>query len=365
MQQSSNSNPIWQNQDLGPKSTSLVFVSTEFNLDENLNDLMLRLVEIKDETNCQVSIHGQWIKIKNDSSQIRQQAFKLIQSATHNQCKEIFLPSVNEDSKVRLSSPSPPPPESSTTKSTAQINRKSGLTRSSTETQISSLQMSKTNSPFSVLLPVTSTTNSNNIINNISEDPSQDQVESISSMPKSEDSSKLRYTKDFLLFRSDVVTSKKLPVNWKSLNEVFPSVCFCGKVLSYFNPYKYHDHWEKTMKNNYELHNSNLRAPHTDDYLNLALKDFNHNSSSYSNKHNHNHNHIKGFRNNEFVQNKPGGYEGANGYNNGYKKEHQLGNQFQQNQSAYYLQENHQMKRPSSKYQLNNTNGNMAQKVAE
>jgi hypothetical protein len=31
---------------------------------------------------------------------------------------------------------------------------------------------------------------------------------------------------------------------------------FKTKVISYFDPYKYHEHWEKTKKTNSELHNN-------------------------------------------------------------------------------------------------------------
>lgn len=97
-----------------------------------------------------------------------------------------------------------------------------------------------------------------------------------------------------------------MPSNWKALNEKFPNVCFCGKVLSYFNPYKYHEHWEKTKIQNYELHDStdssyytpnnfgnnmNSTKSYTDDYLNLqtTLKDLNNSKNYPMNKFRHNH----------------------------------------------------------------------------
>lgn len=164
------------------------------------------------------------------------------------------MPSVGEESSLngRLSSPSPPPtPKNESTKSTAQNKpvvpsvldspkRKSGLTRSMTETQISSLQMSKTNSPFSVLLPLTPKTQLSSP-SKLSNSPLLEEVDASiisatdinnntinNTEPKKE--TKLRYSKDVLLLRSDVPSSKKLPTNWKDLNELFPSICFCGKV---------------------------------------------------------------------------------------------------------------------------------------
>ena len=153
---------------------------------------------------------------------------------------KIFLPSVeeisNESSNTRLSSPSPPP-LSTGNKSTAQIEevskRKSGLTRSSTETQISSLQKSKnvSSSPFSVLLPLTSNqqiTKNNTILEH-------DDYEVEKSNDLNMNQKRHRYSVDFLLQRSDVPNSKKFPPNWKNLNEKFPAICFCGKVIFFYS----------------------------------------------------------------------------------------------------------------------------------
>lgn len=155
---------------------------------------------------------------------------------------KIFLPSVNEDSQLRLSSPSPPPLDDPT-KSTAQINesprhRKNGLTRSSTETQISSLQKAKHLSPFSVLLPLTATNAKSGLTSPVSPAsslkdkviPEEVTVNKEAASSTNKEPAK-RYSKDFLLLRSDVPSSKKIPEDWKSLNEIFPSICFCGKVI--------------------------------------------------------------------------------------------------------------------------------------
>lgn len=294
------------------------------------------------------------------------------------------MPDVNTEASIgtRLSSPSPPPPlQHESIKSTAQKKstqpppvitttlselpkRKSGLTRSSTDTQISSLQQSKTvsTSPFSVLLPLSpkssdSLKNPNNII--LEEERLNEVDANNNEIKNNTTENKHRYSVDFLLLRSDMPNSKKLPSNWKELNEIFPSICFCGKVsknkqktiqffsvsklkfnqkvLSYFNPYKYHEHWEKTKNQNYELHNSSCepqRYPkaQTDDYLNLqtTLRDFH--NVNYSNK---------SYRHN---------------FDSPSHKKHQLPfemrqSYFHQNQ-AFYQQEN-QIKR---KHRINNTN---------
>ncbi len=152
------------------------------------------------------------------------------------------MPSVDEYSQLRLSSPSPPPFDKSKT-STAQINespryRKNGLTRSSTETQIFSLQNSKQQSPFSVLLPLTATSSKSGLKSSVSSIASlRENIISEETTVNTKESNDIknfsgakRYSKDFLLIRSDVESSKKLPPNWKALNEIFPSICFCGKV---------------------------------------------------------------------------------------------------------------------------------------
>ena len=147
--------------------------------------------------------------------------------------------------------------------------------------------------------------------------------------------------------------------------------------MSYFNPYKYHEHWEKTKKQNYELHNSN-ESPrnefykrqnnvdfkaHTDDYLNLSLRDFSH-SNNYQNRNFRTNNN---FNSEHAGNNKYTGYDGYNGFSSN-RKQHQLGfelrqHQFQQNQ-VFYLQENQHINK-QSKYHLNNNANSNSQKVFE
>ncbi len=110
--------------------------------------------------------------------------------------------------------------------------------------------------------------------------------------------------------------------------------------MSYFNPYKYHEHWEKTKKQNYELHDSNeiprnetykhqsnifLKA-HTDDYLNLSLRDFDHNNNYNTKSFKINRN----FNNEQIGNKKYMGFDGYNGFNS---------NRYQQ-QSGYDLRQN-------------------------
>ena len=164
---------------------------------------------------------------------------------------QIFLPSLDPVVAVegaRLSTPSPPsspePHPTTSTRPTAQStasnnNRKpAALTRSSTEALISSLQKAtaQATSPFSsLLLPIrsdpvaTSPANKSVIPEEMAESCSAADFNNNNS---NEEKTKQRqkYSVDFLLLRSDVPNSKKLPSNWKALNEKFPTICFCGKV---------------------------------------------------------------------------------------------------------------------------------------
>lgn len=330
--------PIWQNKDLDPSLTSIVYVNKAFNLCEDpvarLNALTKRSIEIEQETGCTITIHGQankteliWIKIKGESIGARKQALKLINENTNNACFEVILPNLNDEKiePTRLSSLSPPQsprtksstnennikqkPNSTATNQSSSSNsftkdlsnkRKSTMTRSSTENVISSLQSKNSStSPFSVLLPQTLPLKediiSNKIMHPILESDRDDeadenlsQIASVVNEANKKPTKKYRYSLDFLLLRADMPDSKRLPNNWKELNEKYPLICFCGKVLSYFNPYKYHEHWEKTKAQNYELHQSNFESAklayqkkpvfraQTDDFLNVknTLKEF-------------------------------------------------------------------------------------------
>lgn len=316
--------PIWQNPDIGPDS-SFVFVNASYDLGSHLEALKECLAQVELSTGCKSSVHGQWIKVKGQTSAARRKAFSLINSFTDNSCKEISLPSLDEVSvaasdSARLATPSPPssPEPAKSTALPPPPQRKGGLTRSSTETLISSLQQHKSKSPFSsVLLPLQTSPPKNSVI---SEEAAADVTDpalveapemNIDVNNNSENGNgderkrkRHKYSVDFLLLRSDVPNSKKLPSSWKALNEKFPGICFCGKVLSYFNPYKYHEHWEKTKHTNYELHDSGnpfSYAPyppakkasgsgggggcleaHTDDFINVNRSGFSSNGHNGS-----------------------------------------------------------------------------------
>lgn len=227
-------------------------------------------------TGCKASVHGQWIKIKGQSSSARRQAFSLINSFADNSCKEvgpcslvfspfsvrptlidlcalfssqIFLPSLDEvaSDPARLATPSPPSSPEPTKSAALPPQRKAGLTRSSTETLISSLQQQTSKSPFSsVLVPLhTSQPKDTAIPEETASEGTDQSIAAAPELPTDANNNNMnsdscdgdesqrkrhKYSLDFLLLRSDVPNAKKLPSSWKALNEKFPAICFCGKV---------------------------------------------------------------------------------------------------------------------------------------
>jgi len=63
-----------------------------------------------------------------------------------------------------------------------------------------------------------------------------------------------RYTFKFLLERANSDESKQIPENWPELNAKYPNICFCGRVISYFNPDKYETFWNRTKQLNQNIH---------------------------------------------------------------------------------------------------------------
>jgi hypothetical protein len=96
-------------------------------------------------------------------------------------------------------------------------------------------------------------------------------------------SDKKRYTLEFLLSRSDMTQSQQMPNNWKLLNQLYPDVCFNGKIISYFNPNKYFAHWNKVKLQNTELHSFNLSNTITCTTTAKAAKNLPHSKSFHSN----------------------------------------------------------------------------------
>lgn len=138
---------------------------------------------------------------------------------------------------------------------------KKPLTRSYTDHHISATLIKS--SPFVSVLPSAAfnsapSNNTSKIINTpITEQKEVKKIDTIKETePTGAKKTRCLYTIDFLLGRSDASLSKKVPNNWKEKKEEFPTICFCSKeIASYFNPYKYYDHWNKIQSQNYELHN--------------------------------------------------------------------------------------------------------------
>lgn len=318
---------IWENKELNLDITSICFINKKFVNESATFQLSECIAEIESKSRCVIIIHGQkseviWFCIKHESAEQRQVAFDLINKAFNHKLNEVKLPKLimeepKEDTKsFRLSTPSPPLPSilnqpatqtttssfSNTTNDSSKISKtnltsvqiaatnyssrkdasntaatnqtvkksavKSSMTRSSTESFITSLTYSK--SSFGA---------SNNLrdefTNRLNQQQQHQQNQKQANLDKKLDKLKIdnhnhnkyklknRYTVDFLLQRADTINSKKPPHNWKELSEKYPTVCFSGKVISYFDPYKYYEHWEKTKKQNSELHSEPSSVKYT------------------------------------------------------------------------------------------------------
>lgn len=157
-------------------------------------------------------------------------------------------------------------------KKTCSNKKKKTLTRSCTDNSIASIESSN---PFGSILSPFLEENSNenqkdnketNLFNrNIQKTFYSNEIKNL----KEKIEIKKRYTLDFLLSRSIVAESKKIPKNWKELNVIYPNICFLGTVISYFNASKYYDHWFRIQNENPELHNPVETWPNIQ-YLNLS-----------------------------------------------------------------------------------------------
>lgn len=155
---------------------------------------------------------------------------------------------------------------------TSSIKNKKTMTRSCTENSISSI--SANSNPFSsILIPFSEEHRNECDIFHKEMNLSTNQLKTCSlnemTARLENKESKKRYTLDFLLTRSTVAESKKLPRNWKELNIMYPNICFVGTVLSYFNASKYYDHWIRIQNENPELHNP-IETYSNIQYLNLS-----------------------------------------------------------------------------------------------
>jgi len=119
---------------------------------------------------------------------------------------------------------------------------------------------------------------------------------------------KQRYDLHFLLARSSVQSSKLMPNNWKQLNEKYPEVCFCGKVISYFDHLKYYSHLNYVKNLNENRHQPPLNPNQkTNIHSNSYHVNNNHhpNSDNFFPKRDSNHNFEKNVQNksHEFCNN--------------------------------------------------------------
>lgn len=261
--------------DLDANTTSICYLDKKQIGDVNFFNTKIR--DIESETKCTINLHGienqngiVWIRIKNQLIDSRRFAILLINSYTNNSCKEVRSRELYENKILFFLLKIVLPKLSKPNKSTEIVsNKKKGLTRSSTEHSISSIN-STSNTPFSsILSPFSEETLSVDKFNEPSllskTNDKKLQVKEEESVKKE---TRKRYNLDFLLARSTVDESKKLPKNWKELNLMYPNICFVGTVLSYFNASKYYDHWIRLQNENTELHNP-IRTISNIQYLNL------------------------------------------------------------------------------------------------
>ena len=61
------------------------------------------------------------------------------------------------------------------------------------------------------------------------------QLKNTNSIVKEKNSGACCYSVEFMLTRAESVHSKKIPMNWKELNEKYPNFCFYGKVCNFPN----------------------------------------------------------------------------------------------------------------------------------
>ena len=141
------------------------------------------------------------------------------------------------------------------------------LVRSSTENFINSLERANSSTPFgSILAPlapiskldeeeqvteepiktVTTAVEHKNDqkevtvktdLDRVQERKSEEQQEKKNATKKKGKSEKGRnlYSLDFLLSRANCESSKQMPSNWRQLNELYPNICFAGKVKFIYN----------------------------------------------------------------------------------------------------------------------------------
>jgi hypothetical protein len=216
---------------------------------KNITELNEQIQKIENETKCLIKLHDiqskvVWIRVKNKEQGPRDRASALINELTDNKCVVVRLPAIPEPAATNIAE---------CNELTAIVGggeriepKRRAITRSITDTQIS-----KVSTPFSSFPTPLSLNNSiKEEDNDFDEDGGHEtmpQFKSKSSLSASKSShqigtsSKVKpppprriYTMDFLLKRADAPASKRLPSNWKELNQKYPFICFCGKVIAFF-----------------------------------------------------------------------------------------------------------------------------------
>ena len=243
--------PLYFRIDINPKKTIVSWVNRKSIKDpRSFKEFVLA---ISKQTDCVIRVIGLekeeeniWISIQSESMQSRQNAFLIINTATGNSCKVFDLPKADthgangtNDTKLISSGEDEEEDERVEKNSHSTTSQRSSMVRSSTMDNFASSKptfnsMSTTNdtksSPFSSVL-------SKFKMATIKDDDSNTEPFTTPKCisPNQEHISKKkeatnRYTVEFLLSRAESTHSKKMPVNWKELNDKYPNFCFYGKV---------------------------------------------------------------------------------------------------------------------------------------
>ena len=213
-------------------------------------------IAIQNQTNCKIQIIGLeketdhiWVRFQSESKETRQQAFLIVNTFVGDQCKIIDLPQL--DNKSQSNAKSSSYSSSYGLDDFCYLNDESnnepkcsGMVKSSTsiDFKASSLNESK---PFGSVLSKFSLTSIKDNEYPVCVMDSQDEnnnthnnslangqtIKSASRSIVNNANTSYRYTVDFLLSRANVNDSKKMPENWRELNEKYPNVCFYGKVF--------------------------------------------------------------------------------------------------------------------------------------
>ncbi len=192
-----------------------------------------------------------WISIQSDSKEARQQAYFTVNAIVSNECKIIELPQFDIKSKSNENFKkfsSTDEDEDFLDEHSFPARPKSSMIRSTT-TEFSANKITQDDTkPFgSVLSKFKMTSINDENIHEHLETPFKKQVDENNNnqivplkntnniVIEKKSKGACCYSVNFMLSRAESVHSKKIPINWKELNEKYPNFCFYGKVCNFPN----------------------------------------------------------------------------------------------------------------------------------